>query len=203
MSLNSLAFSIQLYGFHVNVQRRLLFICYILLFAMLWKNLTFLIVNEIDMWICKVKTVEGKSWKTTLIHIYSVVSMLCTSEVVIEKINRPLNFWTGAYAENKRKMQVMPSDDFSDDVIHITSTTPINRDSTPLIQNQPRKWLFFCRLVIIYVASQWIAMHIDWMHFQLFIQYEFQRVFHRCNAQVCLTVYTYVVLHKLNCNVCK
>lgn len=77
-------------------------------------------------------------------------------------------------------MQVMPSDDFSDDVIHITSTTPINRDSTPLIHNQPRKWLFFCRSVIIYVASQWIAMHIDWMHFQLFIQYVcYTRVFNQ------------------------
>ncbi|XP_055302902.1 probable phospholipid-transporting ATPase IIA isoform X2 [Sitodiplosis mosellana] len=41
-------------------------------------------------------------------------------------------------------MQLMPSDDFSDDVIQITSTTPINHDSTPLIHNQPRKWLFFC-----------------------------------------------------------
>lgn len=50
-------------------------------------------------------------------------------------------------------MQVMPSDDFGDDVTQITSTTPINRETTPLIVNQPKKWFAFCRSVEICPCS--------------------------------------------------
>lgn len=56
-----------------------------------------------------------------------------------------------ACSENKCDMQVMPSDDFSDDVTQITSTTPINRETVPLITNQPKKYLFFCRSVKIHI----------------------------------------------------
>lgn len=46
-------------------------------------------------------------------------------------------------------MQVTPTDDLSDDVAHLTPTTSINREATPLIVTEPKKWFSFCRSVEI------------------------------------------------------
>lgn len=45
-------------------------------------------------------------------------------------------------------MQTMPSDEFNDDDIQVSSTTPINiKETIPLIVKPPRKWLCLCRSV--------------------------------------------------------